>query len=268
MQALTMKKNIVAALIAICCWSSKGEAEVDFPGSHLFFSVKGDRMVEVLCDKVDPVMITCSFFQVTVSKVSSDVWKSLLSQYLSSSTEAGQQFFAPDECEKTTDKYNVFKEGKPSANIATTDRDEFLHKSDDEKSNILNEMAAFIAVCEQPSEESLTKWAKLRDQREQRTCNVTSHEYKEAFKLTAGDIWTSNKSDAADKCGTVQIDTFQKETGPITNWTYKIRRIVTNKNAEWSPGMKCNAIDETEDVFEDNSEERFVKCDYIKFGRF
>jgi hypothetical protein len=143
-----------------------------------------------------------------------------------------------------------------------------------EKTDMLRITKAFVAYCEKPTEENLVAIARVAHDRDRRTCSVSSHSYKQTFRLLSESggrpVWVTQSSPEGP-CGIVQLSRFESEEMTIggrkyTNWKYIARKAVTNPTAELLPGARCSGLDETPYTYDWRSKDRQMSCDYIQFS--
>ena len=99
------------------------------------------------------------------------------------------------------------------------------------------------------------------------TCAVNSHRFTQRFKRVDGAGPWVVMDQPNGPCGVINVSRFERPTGstfPV--WNYRAKKVVTNPGGELMPRFSCSDLDEREFVYDWRSEEKFLNCNYIKFG--
>jgi len=138
----------------------------------------------------------------------------------------------------------------------------------EQKQDVVKFLTAMLNYCKSPSAATATEMVRAEHEQQTRTCLVHAKPFTQTFKHLAGtNTWVSNEGPDGP-CGTVVIARLQKDDPKYSLWTYITRKTITNPNGELPLGGSCSQLDQTEYVYDWKSEDKFTKCDYVKFGLF
>lgn len=143
-----------------------------------------------------------------------------------------------------------------------------------DRADALRFAQAFAAYCDKPTEESFLAIVRLGQDKDRRTCSVSSNSFAQSFRLApqsnSRPVWVA-QGNPEGVCGTVQLSRFESEeiaigSSKFLNWKYVARKAVTNPSGEIFPGTKCSGLDETPYTYDWRSKEHQMSCDYIQFS--
>ncbi|MFG3592265.1 hypothetical protein [Bradyrhizobium sp. RDI18] len=138
----------------------------------------------------------------------------------------------------------------------------------EQRQDMVKVFTALLNHCRSPSAATMTEVVRITHEQETRTCRVSANPFTQTFKRVAGsNNWTSNDGPNGP-CGTVVISRLQKDDPKYSLWSYVTRKTITNPNGELPLIGSCSQLDQTEYVYDWRSEDKFTKCDYVKFGLF
>jgi hypothetical protein len=135
-----------------------------------------------------------------------------------------------------------------------------------ERADMLRGVEGFDTACTAPTKENVEAMLRFQHEKESRTCTVWANSYEQVFTQQGPDVWVHN-SPPAGLCGVINIATLEREAGAGSLWNYRMRKIVTDKNAVKDTAVfSCKSLDESEYLYTWNSAEYYKGCDYIKYG--
>jgi hypothetical protein len=258
-----MRHKLLLTAIVIL-WSASAFAQ-DKPTTGLAYNTREWHSMQFDCRSTrDPDVVTCDMVQVAIRK------QAEVAELKEKINQALAQF--PNEKRMPQEECNSYSKTIAALGGATADLPEEgklkLSKMPMEhRQAMVKLITALLNHCRSPSAATMTEIASTVHEQETRTCLVSANPFTQTFKRVAGsNNWTSNEGPSGP-CGTVVIARLQKDPKyPL--WNYITRKTITNPNGEAFPGLSCSKLDQTEYVYDWKSEDKFTKCDYIKFGMF
>lgn len=238
------------------------------PTLGLLYNMQESNSLTYRCEPVRAGQLTCDFVQTAVR------FKATIAQLPSVIKRARQQYRS--EKPPTAQDCGTFREiadvlegkkvaPKPEAVVAM---------SQVERADGLRSTKLLVAYCDKPTEENLVAMVTAGHSKDRRTCQASSHTYKQSFRLAAEasgrPVWLA-QSNPEGPCGIVQLSRFEPEetkigTSKFTNWKYIARKAITNPSAELLPNAKCSVLDEAPYTYDWRSKEHQMSCDYIEFS--
>jgi hypothetical protein len=133
----------------------------------------------------------------------------------------------------------------------------FEQMPDEQKADIDHMLELALAMCENPTRQTVEAWLRWMHDLKMRTCEILDiHEERTFTSSDFGTTWISN-SGPQGECGTIISSRFYK----INNmWVLSGRRVISNKEAK---SVLCS---EEEFFFEGKESKKLLECDYFKFG--
>jgi hypothetical protein len=121
-------------------------------------------------------------------------------------------------------------------------------------------------VCASPTKESLENMARVQNDKETRTCELSLYTWEQDFIKQSDALWVHN-GQPDGVCGVIDIATLEKDDH---FWNYRTHSVVTNKNAiKDNTVFDCHKVDEAEHFYKWNAGDAadgiYVGCDYIKY---
>ena len=118
-------------------------------------------------------------------------------------------------------------------------------------------------VCEEPTAENVSAFARLQLDKETKTCRVWTHAYRETFVRQPTGIWVSY-SGPAEPSGVAVLSTLEPDDrqakAPVL-WTYRSQQIPAGGNAPAPPPPT-----EGPQVFSWRAPVKTLACEFIEFG--
>lgn len=243
-------------------WSSAALAQ-ERPTTGLVHSPHEMSSIRYECHAMrDPAVITCDMVQMSVRKQSKP---SELKEKLDKAMAQwkNEKPMAAEECNNMT-KMVWALNGSANAELPEEARAKIAAMPAAQKQDMAKLFTAFANHCKSPSAATMAEVVRLGHE-ETRTCSVSTNPFTQMFKRVAGsDIWTSSDGPNGP-CGTVLVSSFQKDP-KYSLWTYVTQKTITNPKGELLPRLACGELDQTQQTFDWRSDDKFAKCDYIKFG--
>ena len=132
-----------------------------------------------------------------------------------------------------------------------------------------------LGTCSSRSEEKYLDLVRLGQDRDRRTCKVSSLTFSQTFRAVpdsgpTATVWLA-QSKPDGPCGIVQLSRFESEQSKIgpanfTNWRFVARKAITNPSGELFPGASCSRFDERPYTYDWRAQEHQLTCDYIEFS--
>ena len=137
------------------------------------------------------------------------------------------------------------------------------------KTDMLSSLNLMLSYCESPTLGLFMEIVKFEEDKNNRTCFVSSNNFSQTFNKMSNDTWAVIP-EAYGECGIVQLDRFERiEVGSSKSifWNYISKKAITNPNAKQGLfNLSCNGLDENEYLYAWNQRDVSMECDYIKFG--
>lgn len=210
----------------------------------------------------DPDVITCDMVQVSVRKQSTP---SELKEKLDKAVAhwKDEKPMSAEECDRLTKM--VFALTINAVDLPQEAQTKISAMPTEQKQDMSKLFTALSKHCKNPSAATISEVARIGHEQETRTCSVSANPFAQTFRRVAGsNTWTSNDGPNGP-CGTVLVSSLQRDP-KYSLWTYVTQKTITNPKGELLPGLACGKLDQSQIVYDWKSEEKFAKCDYIKFG--
>jgi hypothetical protein len=259
-----MRKTIVFGVVVFCCFTAVAQ---DAPSVGLMHNASESHSITYRCEPVRNGQLNCEFVQTAVR------FKSTLAKLPEAIYNASKQFKteqppSAQDCALFKDILDII-EGrkvapKPEAIGAMTPV---------VKQDALRSAKLFLTYCAKPTEENYLALTRFTQDKDRRTCNVSSFSFKQTFRQAEPgnkvSAWVT-QSTPDGPCGFVQLSRLEPEETKIgqstfVNWKYIARKAITNPNGELVPGTKCSGFDENPYLYDWRSKENQMSCDYIVF---
>ena len=131
---------------------------------------------------------------------------------------------------------------------------------------------AALGVCSSRSEEKYFDLIRLGQDRDRRTCKVSSHPFSQTFRATSEGgsstgVWVA-QGKPEGPCGIVQLSRFESEQIKIgsslfTNWRFIARKAISNPSGKLFLGGSCSRLDEQPYTYDWRTQEHQLTCDYV-----
>lgn len=245
---------------------SSASAE-DVPSTGLLYNTKESHSLVYRCQHNDDNSLACDFIQTAVRKKSTQ-------EDLNSKLDRAREEFSGDvgidagQCKIANDVVDIL-EGRKNA----PREDSFKRATDMEKKDVLRMFKGMIEFCKTRAEESFLNMIRIGHEKDVRTCQVTSNTFKQSFEfvqdnLTGAGVWVV-RGTPEGPCGIVQLSRFEperlKDSGFVF-WKYVARKVATNPQGTFYPGVSCKGLDEAEYIYDWRSKEHSLGCDYVEFS--
>ena len=261
-----MKKLFLAFIGLIISFFSVWAGDV--PTNGLLYNTKESNALTFSCQQEKYGLLVCDFTQTMVSKKAKPKELAKKLQGAREEFNRGGMKMSVKECKTYSFFVDILKGRKEPPKKGFLSK-----KSDVEKADMLQLGQSMVDFCKSNKEEDALKIIKIGHDKDMRTCKVSSHTYKQNFKLVQDSVsgtesWVL-KGDPEGPCGIVRLDRFELEkleNPSMKFWKYISRKIITNPNGELVPGLLCKDLDERVYVFDWRSKEHALECDYIDFS--
>ena len=264
MRQLLHKLLYVLLTGIVILWSTSAFAQ-ERPSSGVLYNTREWHSMQFNCRSArDPDVMTCDMVQVAVRKeVDVSELKAKIDKALAQ---------LPTEKPMPQEECNGISKMLAVLSGASTDMPEegklkLSKMPAAQRQDMVKSVTALLNHCRSPSAATVTEMVRTQHEMETRTCLVSANPFTQTFKrVTGSNNWTANDGPNGP-CGAVNISRLQKDP-KYPMWSYVTRKTITNPNGEWFPGASCSQLDQTEYVYDWKSEDKFTKCDYVKFGFF
>jgi hypothetical protein len=237
----------------------------------LLFNSKETQSLTYSCSLPSNGVITCNFTQTAVRPklTKADAEKAV--QQVKDQVRKSGAVFSQEECNTFSQMLEIL-EGR-----ATAPKPEALAKLSPLERRDASALAkASVQACKSKSEADALAVLRVSQDKDFRTCRVSSHGFTQSFKRSppsAGgqSAWIAQGTPEGP-CGTVQLSRFEYEKSTVAGigfWNYIARKAITNPKAVWIPGSPptmCSALDQDEYPYTWNRQEHALGCDYIEFS--
>lgn len=238
----------------------------DYPaGTHLFYGTTDNDSLLVRCDPPVNGSIQCKFVQTMVSRRSE--WKDFEAELPGAIDKLLGEKNA-ESCGNIAEFAKAIRDGTIPPGV--TDLEKYkagmAKTTPEQKQDLLKMLDSFAAYCAKPNKTTAETMLRQMHDKESRTCQVSSNTYEQTFrKSDVGDAWLSNEGPTGD-CGVIVISKLERSKGEYKMWVYRTQKVVTMKEERSLGLVSCAKLDEQEYFFDWMSDEKFLRCDYIKFG--
>lgn len=245
---------------------SSASAE-DVPSTGLLYNTKESHSLVYRCQRNNDNSLACDFIQTAVRKKAAQ-------EDLNSKLDQAREEFSRDagidagQCKMARDLVDIL-EGRKNA----PREDSFKRATDMQKKDLLRMSKGMIEFCKSRTEESLLNMIRIGHEKDVRTCQVSSNTFKQSFEfvqdnLTGTGVWVV-RGTPEGPCGIVQLSRLEperlKDSGFVF-WKYVARKVVTNPQGTFYPGVSCKGLDEAEYIYDWRSKEHSMGCDYVEFS--
>lgn len=243
------------------------------PGTGHVVNARENSALTFQCSLPRNDVIDCAFTQSRIRKVGKpENLKSRLEGARESFREHGlESVEGRKSCAEIATLIEVY-EGKRSEPKVEA----IAKMSDKEKKDSIELLRSIDRACKSPTLENYLAFIRLGHEREMRTCVVSAYAFKQTFRRLASpkqgpSTWVVQSSPTGP-CGVVELSRFEPYNKmllgkPFPLWRYVAKKAVTNPKGEGAL-LQCSELDESEYVYEMQSHDRYVGCDYIKFEVF
>lgn len=137
--------------------------------------------------------------------------------------------------------------------------------------------SAMLETCRTKDTDGMRRFLRLGLEKDTRTCDVATNRFEQTFRPvqdSGGKLlsWTVADTGPQGDCGFVQMSRFIPEStdsGRTTLlWKYVAKRATSNPEGENLLGISCKGWEEVETVYDWQSKEIPLQCDYIEHSIF
>lgn len=242
----------------------------ELPTSGIVYNTKETNSLVYFCEKNRDNTLDCDFTQTRVrKKAKAEDLKTRLDQARTGFPTSKE--LTTESCKSQKDFFEILQGQKKAPKKETEDY--LKNISELEKKDLLRIVAAMESACKLKTEESYLNVVRVGYEKDARTCVVSSHTYKQSFRLVLDHLsgaraWVA-KGEPSGACGIVQLSRFEPERlkdSKLVFWKHVAKKAVTNKQGLFMPGAMCKDLDEDEYIFDWKSKEHALGCDYIEFS--
>jgi len=267
-----MKRIILALLIGVLvsglAW--KANAVEEYPDLTILDGEQENAALRIDCDSPKDGIMQCRFTQIAVRKAAKDAD---LKKALAGIDEGLKNLKGnKKQCDGVSEQLAAFQTGIPPESVSDGDKyfEKYYRLQGKEKADTLKFWGAMKDMVCRPTRQNIEKSIRVDHEQKMRTCKVSTHLFEQKFKKDFNTHkWVNTKGPAGD-CGIIDISTFETDQptkGISPYWTYKTRKVITNKEGKFLGLASCSGFDEAEYTYSwKASEKRFVGCDYIEFS--
>jgi hypothetical protein len=277
--------SVLVAFLALGAFCSLAIASDDYPSTGIVFNTKEDSSIRYDCIKRQNGILECDFVQTSVRKKSkSGDLSGKIEQAKKQLKDAIKEISSDKSCE-SMDLFLKVLRGEISPEMAAeraaegqiSDKSQFVKGMKEAKlskrQDLIQDLGAFAEFCKTKSQESYLKITRQQHDKDVRTCNVSSFQFKQNFKWV-GDYsgygaWVVEATPEGP-CGVVQLSRFEADrtSSKFVFWRYVAKKAVTNPNGESNlPGFLCRDFDEDEYLYDwKNERDSKLGCDYVIFS--
>ncbi|OOZ42998.1 hypothetical protein [Solemya velum gill symbiont] len=269
-----MKKNSKAPLLlniiyAVCfCLTDISSALADdAPTTGFLYNTKETHSIQYQCELNNRDILDCEFTQTAVRKKGKPEDLDVSLKQAREEFKSGVKIPA-EECKLYTGLVDILEGRKKPPN-----EQGFSEITDINRADLLKTSKAMKNFCTSKKEEDFLNFVRLIHEKDLRTCKVSSHTFKQSFKMVQDNLsgvgsWVA-QGEAEGPCGIVSLSRFEPERlkdYSLVLWKYISRKAVTNPKGELLPGASCKNLDESEYIYDWRSKEHSLGCDYIEFS--
>jgi hypothetical protein len=261
--AMLMQLKILASLMVVVAWSAGAFAQNE-PIEGLVHDTRGWNSLKYSCKPTrDRDTLSCEMTETSVRRgIEPSELKKELDKAMVQWKAAPNEKPRSEECSRFIKIIDALR-GSPNVDLPEETLRSISKMPEDQKQDNLKISAAMVKWCKgDTSAATFLEFVRLTLDVKSRTCIASSRWFTQTFKrVLASDTWTSNEGPTG-YCGTVIVSTLKKDP-KSSFWTYAMRKMVTNPTTPHS--LPCTDIDQAEHFYDWRLQERFVKCDYLKF---
>lgn len=241
----------------------------DAPTSGLVYNKSETSSLTYRCGVPKSGVISCDFVQTAVRKKSS---YSDLPRALEQGRKEIQrsQVFSVEDCKLNKSIVDVLEGRSKAPKQEVVDALSAVQRND-----ALAFSRKTAKYCAQRTEENYLDVVRVAQDKDRRTCKVSSNSFTQTFRVASestapSSVWVTG-GEPDGPCGVVRLDRFEPELITLnktkfTNWKYVSRKAITNPTGELFPGASCGGFDEGTYIYDWRAEDRQVSCDYIEFS--
>lgn len=255
------------AVVLVGLLASVSLSAADRPSSGMVYNTQDPQALTFECAQSGAEM-TCSFIQSAVSrKATPEDLAKVLQQGKTEFVGWLQQ--AAKECPQIEMMDAVLSGRKPPPDEAKF-MEGMRNTTPTQKADLQKSIAALNAACKDRTEARYLAFLRHSHDVSTRSCRVWTSTYSQRFRQvgTSAGPWVVVDSPTGP-CGLVNVSRFERAPGNASIfWRYFSKKVVTNKTGELFPGVSCSGLDEAEYLFDWQSIDRQMGCDYVSFGPF
>jgi hypothetical protein len=256
--------QISIALFFISFSSPAAAQEYPVLTQFVYGTIENDSMT-IVCEPPVEGRMRCKFTQVMVSKVGrpGEFEKSLpnvIAQLLK------DQKGARPLCDLMQSISTALRAGIPPKGKEERTAFEDLRKMPQRAKDDFHSLAKQASnFCTNPDRQTAEDFLRAAHDRDLRTCKIWTNTFEQTFTSSnMGQTWIVNDGPEG-LCDVVVIAKLEKDKDAEQFWTYRTRKIVMKKDVGAS-GLHCSLLDEREYFYDWKEDEKFLGCDYVKFG--
>ena len=261
--------RILVTLIYLILLSNNAFAFDDYPKMGIVYNTIENNSLTYDCKLLSNWNLKCDFTQTSIRKrtrpfgeaesQAKDEWAKNPEVFSKAECNAYKQMFPQME--------KMFNgEIKADTENAQKTIDNMTSVS---KKDMLATIRIMLSYCETPTLGLFMEIVKFEEDKNNRTCFVSSNNFSQTFNKMSNDTWVVIP-EAYGECGIVQLDRFEKVDSGVNNikmWNYISKKAITNPKANQGLlNLSCSGLDENEYLYAWNQREISMECDYIKFG--
>jgi hypothetical protein len=246
----------------------------DYPSTTMLYGTVDNDSLTVHCDPPNNGRMHCFFAQTSVSRVgNAEDFEKKLSEGIAQFLKEGEEKGFRETCRLMETLATAIRTGVPPKeadqakffdamkNMPQGQKDDFLAMTDQ-----------FSAFCKTPNKQTAEVALRGIHDKEMRTCKIWTNTYEQTFTTSDfGKTWIANDGPSGE-CGMVVISKLERAKADFLGkdqtlfWTYHTRKIISNKDTKALATFPCSGFDEREFFYDWKGDEKFLGCDYVKFG--
>lgn len=240
-------------------------AQESFPTSGLVHNLSEMSSIYFSCMRSSVDVVECDFIQTAVRrKAKVEERAKFLSESLAQYRDTKDKDSLQKDC--STFRQLAAEWNKDTSKQPPEVQERLKAMSQKERQEGTKVINSMVAFCDAPTEDNFLKFVTIGRSKDERTCRVYSHSYKQTLKRVPGSqVWTANEGPHGP-CGLINVSRLEKAKDSKYFFTYLSKKIVTNRQANLLGDMKCTDLDETEYLHDWKSKSWDAGCEFIEFG--